>query len=189
MSAANVRNSHFDKKESFSATRFESRVSATAPGTAGATATQVRDSETRAAWRDSPYLFGRASGRIASFARRREALLPADRGGDVMPRTWIVLVVICLMFSTSAAAQPASDGTEAGRTVFFSQGCYGCHRLGVAGTPIAHDLSRVGRKYTEAELEKWLRDPTSQKPTAHMPRLALTDDEIRTLARYLSSLR
>ena len=106
-----------------------------------------------------------------------------------MPRISIVLVVICLMFSTSAFAQPAPDGAEAGRTVFFSQGCYGCHRLGVTGTPIAHDLSRIGRKYTEAQLEKWLRDPTSQKPTAHMPRLALTDDEIRTLARYLASLR
>lgn len=89
----------------------------------------------------------------------------------------------------AASAQPPPDAIEAGRKVFFSQGCYGCHRLGVAGTPIAHDLSRVGSKYTEAQLEKWLRDPTSQKPTAHMPWLALTDDEIRMLARYLASLR
>jgi cytochrome c1 len=100
-----------------------------------------------------------------------------------------VVVAVCLMLCTSASAQPAPDAIEAGRTVFFSQGCYGCHRLGVAGTPIAHDLSRIGRKYTEAQLEKWLRDPTSQKPTAHMPRLALTDDEVRALARYLASLR
>jgi mono/diheme cytochrome c family protein len=92
------------------------------------------------------------------------------------------------MVSAAATAQPV-DVNEAGRAVFFSQGCYGCHRLGAAGTPIAHDLSRVGRKYTEAELEKWLRDPRSQKPTSHMPRLALTDDEIRALARYLASLR
>jgi mono/diheme cytochrome c family protein len=78
---------------------------------------------------------------------------------------------------------------EPGRTVFFSQGCYGCHRLGAAGTPIAYDLSHIGRKYSEAELQQWLRDPTKQKPTAHMPRLALTEDEIRAPAGYLATLR
>lgn len=103
--------------------------------------------------------------------------------------TSMVVLAVFVTFATSAAAQPASDASDAGRTVFFSQGCYGCHRLGAAGTPIAHDLSRVGRKYTEAQLGKWLRDPASQKPTAHMPRLALSDDEIRALARYLASLR
>lgn len=106
-----------------------------------------------------------------------------------MPRTSMMLVTVWLLLWTSAYGQPVPDANEAGRAVFFSQGCYGCHRLGAAGTPIAHDLSRIGRKYTEAQLEKWLRDPTSQKPTAHMPRLALTDDEIRALARYLASLR
>lgn len=73
--------------------------------------------------------------------------------------------------------------------MFFAQGCYGCHRLGVAGTPIAHDLSHVGRKYTEPELARWLRDPAMHKPTAHMPRLALPEQEIRALARYLATLR
>jgi mono/diheme cytochrome c family protein len=106
-----------------------------------------------------------------------------------MPRMSTLLVAACLTFATSASAQPTPDATEAGRAVFFAQGCYGCHRLGVAGTPIAHDLSRIGHKYTETQLEKWLRDPMSQKPTAHMPRLALSDDEVRALARYLSSLR
>lgn len=100
-----------------------------------------------------------------------------------------MVVVVWLTLATSVSSQPGSDVTEAGRTVFFAQGCYGCHRLGAAGTPIAHDLSHIGRKYTETQLEKWLRDPASQKPTAHMPRLALSDDEIRALARYLASLR
>jgi cytochrome c oxidase subunit 2 len=88
-----------------------------------------------------------------------------------------------------AAPAAAQEAAPPGRMVFFSQGCYGCHRIGVAGTPIAHDLSHVGRKYSEAELARWLRDPSAQKPGAHMPRLALTEDEIRALASYLSSLR
>lgn len=102
-------------------------------------------------------------------------------------RTLTALALGSLVLAAPAAAQPRD--TEPGRAVFFSQGCYGCHRLGVAGTPIAYDLSHVGRKYTEAELAKWLRDPVSQKPNAHMPRLALTEEEIRTLAAYLASLR
>ncbi|MBI1735382.1 MAG: cytochrome c [Candidatus Rokubacteria bacterium] len=96
---------------------------------------------------------------------------------------------IWLGLAASASAQGVGDGLDDGRKVFFAQGCYGCHRLGVAGTPIAHDLSHVGRKYSEADLARWLRDPVMQKPTAHMPRLALTEQEIRALAKYLASLR
>jgi mono/diheme cytochrome c family protein len=101
----------------------------------------------------------------------------------------IALLIGCVLLAAPAAAQSPGEAPDPGRTVFFAQGCYGCHRLGVAGTPIAYDLSHVGRKYTRAELERWLRDPMSQKPTAHMPRLALTDDEIRALAQYLASLK
>jgi cytochrome c oxidase subunit 2 len=89
----------------------------------------------------------------------------------------------------AVAAVVFAQAAGEGRQVFFSQGCYGCHRIGVAGTPIAHDLSHVGSKYTEAELAKWLRDPAGQKPRAHMPRLALQEGEIRALAAYLATLR
>jgi mono/diheme cytochrome c family protein len=98
-------------------------------------------------------------------------------------------VLVGVVLVPTASAQVAGEVAERGRAVFFAQGCYGCHRLGVAGTPIAYDLSRIGSKYTEAELARWLRDPTSQKPTAHMPRLALSEEEIRALAAYLASLR
>jgi len=100
----------------------------------------------------------------------------------------LILIFGSLLLAASAAAQPGDAG-DPGRKIFFTQGCYGCHRLGAAGTPIAYDLSHVGRKYSQAELERWLRDPQSQKPTAHMPRLALTEEEIRALAGYLAGLR
>jgi len=99
----------------------------------------------------------------------------------------MVIAGVAVMGAVMAVAwaQSAAEG----RQLFFSQGCYGCHRIGVAGTPIAHDLSHIGAKYTESELARWLRDPASQKPTAHMPRLALQEDEIRALAAYLATLR
>ncbi|HEX3177606.1 MAG TPA: cytochrome c [Methylomirabilota bacterium] len=100
----------------------------------------------------------------------------------------VTVLALCVLGSFAPAlAQPSSE--ETGRQVFFTQGCYGCHRLGVAGTPIAYDLSHVGRKYTQSQLASWLRDPASQKPTAHMPRLALSEAEIQALAAYLASLR
>jgi mono/diheme cytochrome c family protein len=101
----------------------------------------------------------------------------------------VAFLFVWLALATTAFAQQGGDTIVRGRQVFFAQGCYGCHRVGVAGTPIAHDLSHVGGKYTEAELTRWLRDPASQKPNAHMPRLALSAEEIRALAAYLGSLR
>lgn len=100
-----------------------------------------------------------------------------------------VSAVISFVLLMSAARSVAAGGAEEGRMLFFSQGCYGCHRVGVAGTPIANDLSHVGRKYTESQLASWLRDPASQKPSAHMPRLALTEAEILSLAAYLATLQ
>jgi cytochrome c oxidase subunit 2 len=95
-------------------------------------------------------------------------------------------IVLFIGFVMSAVRAESADE---GRQVFFTQGCYGCHRIGVAGTPIAWDLTHVGSKYTESQLASWLRDPASQKPRAHMPRLALQEDEIRALAAYLATLK
>jgi cytochrome c1 len=61
--------------------------------------------------------------------------------------------------------------------------------LGKAGTPIALDLSRIGKRYSESDLTKWLRDPSAQRPSAHMPKIQRTEPEVRALAAYLASLR
>ena len=106
-----------------------------------------------------------------------------------MTRAVRMLVLVSLVLLAPWRIAVAADGAEQGKLLFFSQGCYGCHRIGVVGTPIANDLAHVGRKYTESQMAQWLRDPASQKPTAHMPRLALSEDEIRALAAYLATLR
>ncbi|HET7876342.1 MAG TPA: cytochrome c [Methylomirabilota bacterium] len=86
-------------------------------------------------------------------------------------------------------AQEGQAQVTQGQRVFAEQGCYGCHTVGRAGTPIASDLSRVGSKYSHAHLTRWLRDPASQRPGAHMPKLDLTEPEVQALAAFLSSLR
>ena len=75
-----------------------------------------------------------------------------------------------------------------GRRLFTEKGCYGCHTIGAAGTPIAPDLRRAVARYSEATLTRWLRDPAAQEPTRHMPNLHLSEAEARALAAYLASL-
>jgi mono/diheme cytochrome c family protein len=74
-----------------------------------------------------------------------------------------------------------------GRQLFNDQACYGCHTVGSAGTPIAPDLARVGKRYPEATLAQWLRDPAAQRPTRHMPNLQLTEVEASAIAAFLAS--
>jgi mono/diheme cytochrome c family protein len=76
-----------------------------------------------------------------------------------------------------------------GRRLYADKGCYGCHTVGAAGTPIAPDLGRAAARYGEAALGRWLRDPAAQAPTRHMPNLQLSEGEASALAAYLASLK
>ena len=88
-----------------------------------------------------------------------------------------------------AIAQERDPLAEQGQRIFVDQGCYGCHTVGLAGTPIGPDLSHVGAKYSGSYLAGWLRDPSAQKPTAHMPRISLTGFEVRALVTYVKMLK
>jgi mono/diheme cytochrome c family protein len=100
-----------------------------------------------------------------------------------------VLGLAVLFVGTSAIAQERAPVVAEGKKLFVEQGCYGCHTVAGMGTPIAPDLSRIGGKYPESYLQRWLRDPSVQKPTAHMPKIALTEAEVQALAAYLASLQ
>jgi mono/diheme cytochrome c family protein len=94
-----------------------------------------------------------------------------------------------LLAIVPAGSQDGAELQKRGAQMFVSQGCYGCHQIGKLGTPIGPDLSRVGAKYSASYLSDWVRDPESVRPTAHMPKLALSPDDVRALAAYLASLR
>ena len=103
----------------------------------------------------------------------------------------IVPVVVVLFAAVPALAQaPNAALVLKGQGLFKEQGCYGCHTVGKFGTQgIAADLSHVGAKHDVGYLTKWLKDPASQRPTAHMPKIGLSDDEAKALAAYLGSLK
>ena len=98
----------------------------------------------------------------------------------------LALIVPVAAFAISACAQ---ESVEQGRKSFMDNGCYGCHLVGKTGTPIGPNLSNVGAKYSRSYLEGWLRDPSAQRPSAHMPKLELSEQQVKDLAAFLSSLR
>jgi mono/diheme cytochrome c family protein len=105
-----------------------------------------------------------------------------------MIRTSILLITMVVL-AAPAHAQDGSALVGKGRALFREQGCYGCHTVGATGTPIATDLSRIGAKRDQAFLTRWLRNPSEQRPTAHMPKIELSEPEAQALAAYLGSLR
>ncbi|MGH7355007.1 MAG: c-type cytochrome [Candidatus Rokuibacteriota bacterium] len=99
------------------------------------------------------------------------------------------LILAVLATAAPVAAQDRGALVERGRTAFMANGCHGCHTVGKMDTPIGPDLSRVGFKYREEYLERWLRDPAYLRPSAHMPKLELKESDLKALASYLASLR
>jgi mono/diheme cytochrome c family protein len=117
-----------------------------------------------------------------------------DRVGcqAVIAKVGRIVQVVVLLFAAAPALAQAPDPALVirGEGLFKEQGCYGCHTVGKFGTQgIAADLSHVGAKHDVGYLTKWLKDPASQQPTAHMPKIGLSDDEAKALAAYLGSLR
>ena len=100
------------------------------------------------------------------------------------------ILIVALAAVLVAVAQGGADQLAArGKELFKEHGCYGCHTVEKFGTPIATDLSHVGSKHNRDYLTRWLRDPASQKPTAHMPKIAMSKMDADALAAYLASLR
>jgi mono/diheme cytochrome c family protein len=131
---------------------------------------------------------GAASGEAPRPSRRGPRAHGSSARGRRVGRFAGGLLLSSLVACATAAAQPAAPPVPEGRQVFLTQ-CYGCHTLGAAGTPIAPDLSRIGARLSRDELERRIRDPRTHRDTAHMPRLELSESEIRALVAYLSELR
>jgi len=101
----------------------------------------------------------------------------------------MILLTSVVLLASCAQAQDGRAQVGQGRMVFRDQGCYGCHTAEGMGTSIGPDLSRIGAKRNATDLVRWLRDPSTHRPSAHMPKIQLTEVEVQALAAYLGSLR
>ncbi|MCE9598295.1 MAG: c-type cytochrome [Spirochaetia bacterium] len=71
----------------------------------------------------------------------------------------------------------------------FTQICVACHAIAGNGGNVGPALDGIGVRRDAVFLDKWLRDPAAVKPGTLMPKLPLTDPEIKELVSFLSALK
>jgi len=78
----------------------------------------------------------------------------------------------------------------AGRDLYMHNGCSACHSINGKGGKIGPDLTHVGSRRADAEWHiKHFKDPRALVPGSIMPKIDLTDKELRELADYMLSLK
>lgn len=76
-------------------------------------------------------------------------------------------------------------GVPDGETLFLEKGCAGCHRFKGHGGNMGPDLTAVSSGRSSEWLRRFLKNPAAVSPATRMPRLNLTEKEIRALILYL----
>lgn len=77
---------------------------------------------------------------------------------------------------------------QVNRPKVFNQLCIACHSLEGQGGTVGPKLDGVGSRMTMSQIEIWLQNPAKVKPGTAMPNLGLSEEAIRELAAYLSTL-
>jgi len=107
--------------------------------------------------------------------------------------------------SCHRSSLPETPRLNRGRQLLAEFNCTGCHRLQDIERPamLGPDLTNVGTKVSRAWLYKWLKEPRTivdssgnvavngyeAEEEPRMPQFRLTENELRGLSAYLSSLR
>jgi len=83
-----------------------------------------------------------------------------------------------------------SPSVLAGRELFARNGCGACHSINGKGGKIGPDLTHVGSRRPDAEWHvRHFKDPQSVSPGSLMPKVELSEKELRELADYMLSLQ
>jgi ubiquinol-cytochrome c reductase cytochrome b subunit len=105
------------------------------------------------------------------------------------PTPTLVASAAPLAAQPAEPSQPPVDAAaKAGRALFRSQGCVGCHGNNAQGTQLAPSLAGVGAKFPGEALVALLRQPTRKMKAGGMPTPALNDAQMADLVSYLRSL-
>lgn len=76
-----------------------------------------------------------------------------------------------------------------GEKLFLRTNCWVCHTIRGKGGKLGPDLSKVGKKRSEAWMIKHFKDPRSVSQKSFMPQLNLSDKQIADLVAYLKTLQ
>ncbi len=90
------------------------------------------------------------------------------------------------------AGRPLTEVERAGRALFQSQQCGGCHTVRGKGGDEGPDLTEVGLRHSSGWMHSFMELPSRFHPDSRMPAYgppAMTHQEIEELAQYLATLR
>ncbi|MDH4163751.1 MAG: cytochrome b N-terminal domain-containing protein [Nitrospirota bacterium] len=120
---------------------------------------------------------------------------PMKRKAMMTAAALAVLSVIGLTLAGARAPivnEPAvtSPSVLAGRDIYRRHGCEACHSIHGKGGKVGPDLTHVAVRRPEAEWHyRHFRDPRAVVPGSIMPRIELTDKELKELTDYMLSLK
>jgi ubiquinol-cytochrome c reductase cytochrome b subunit len=132
---------------------------------------------------------------LVPFLDRKPERNPAKRKFMMMAALVAVVTIIGLTIAGARAPMviaPAvtSPSVLAGREIFARSGCGACHSIHGKGGKIGPDLTHVGTRRPEAEWHlRHFRDPQAVVPGSLMPKVDLTNKELRDLTDYMLSLK
>ncbi len=79
---------------------------------------------------------------------------------------------------------PGGDAV-AGKKIFSTVGCLGCHTLADQGTGLAAALDHIASKTSADWIYNWIQDPKAYNPEAKMPSLRLSPQEAANITAFL----
>ncbi len=88
--------------------------------------------------------------------------------------------------------RPLTSAARAGRALFQSQQCQGCHLVAGKGGSVGPDLTDVGLRHSPGWIHSFIEMPTRFHPQSRMPAYGppvLSHQEIEELSQYLTALR
>jgi len=108
--------------------------------------------------------------------------------------------------TTSAGASidppaPQDPAAAEGQKLFLAKGCVGCHSLVALNAPkgmLGPNLANIGARTwiaagtlpnTDENLAHWIREPQAIKQGVLMPNLGLSENEAKSIAAYLRTIR
>lgn len=69
----------------------------------------------------------------------------------------------------------------------FDASCKGCHAIDGAGGTMGPELSSIGSKMDAAKIAAFVKDPAAVKAGSPMPKLPLSEEDLKAVAEFLAS--
>jgi len=104
----------------------------------------------------------------------------------------VVISVLTIMGAQAPivnAPAVTSQSLLAGRILYDKNGCVACHSIHGKGGTIGPDLTREGGKRDAEWHLRHFKDPQSTSPGSIMPKVTLSDKEMKELTDYVMSLK